>query len=51
MLFPRSSASPRASPLLDKQENLFSKNAGIVRSSTRAETSAEITLREQLAGE
>jgi hypothetical protein len=38
-------------PLLDKQENLFSKNASIVRSSTRAETSAEMTLQEQLAGE
>jgi hypothetical protein len=29
----------------------FSKNASIVRSSTRAETSAEMTLQEQLAGE
>jgi hypothetical protein len=40
-------------PLLlpGKQENLFSKNAGILRSSTRAETSMEMTLWEQLAGE
>ena len=30
---------------------LFLKNAGILRSSTRVETSAEMTLREQLAGE
>jgi hypothetical protein len=32
-------------------QNLFLKNAGILKSSTRAETSAEMTLREQLAGE
>ena len=30
-------------------KNLFLKNAGILRSSTRAETSMEMTLREQLA--
>ena len=32
-------------------KNLFLKNAGILRSSTRAETSAAMTLQEQLAGE
>ena len=32
-------------------KNLFLKNVGILRSSTRAETSVEMTLQEQLAGE
>jgi hypothetical protein len=52
MLFPRSSASPRASPLPRQAgKTFFLKNVGILRSSTRAETSAEMTLWEQLAGE
>ena len=38
-------------PSQASSKNLFLKNAGILRSSTRAETSAEMTLREQLAGE
>ena len=33
------------------RENLFLKNAGILRSSTRVETSTEMTLWEMLAGE
>jgi hypothetical protein len=42
---------PGKAPLPSKQQKLFLKNVGILRSSTRAETSAEMTLREQLAGE
>ena len=38
-------------PLPGKQENPFLKNAGILRSSTRAETSAEMTLQKHLPGE
>ena len=38
-------------PSQASNKNLFLKNAGILRSSTRAETSVEMTLREQLAGE
>jgi hypothetical protein len=38
-------------PSQASSKNLFLKNVGILRSSTRAETSAEMTLREQLAGE
>ena len=38
-------------PSQASSKNLFLKNAGILRSSTRAETSAEMTLQEQLAGE
>ena len=38
-------------PSQESNKNLFLKNAGILRSSTRAETLAEMTLREQLAGE
>jgi hypothetical protein len=51
MLFPRSSASTRASPPLGQAGKTFFKNVGILRSSTRAETSVEMTLQEQLAGE
>ena len=52
MLFPRSFASPRASPLPRQAgKTFFLKNAGILRGSTRAETTAEMTLQEQLAGE
>ena len=36
-------------PSQASSKNLFLKNAGILRSSTRAETSMEMTLREQLA--
>jgi bacterioferritin (cytochrome b1) len=50
MLFPRFSASTRASPP-PRQAEFFLKNAGILRNSTRAETSVEMTLQEQLAGE
>ena len=38
-------------PSQTSRKTLFLKNAGILRSFTRAETSAEMTLREQLAGE
>jgi hypothetical protein len=38
-------------PSQASSKNLFLKNVGILRSSTRAETSAEMTLQEQLAGE
>ena len=38
-------------PSQASSKNLFLKNAGILRSSTRVETSAEMTLQEQLAGE
>ena len=38
-------------PSQASSKNLFLKNAAILRSSTRAETLAEMTLREQLAGE
>ena len=38
-------------PSQASSKNLFLKNVGILRSSTRAKTSAEMTLREQLAGE
>ena len=38
-------------PLPGKQQKPFFKDAGILRSSTRAETSVEMTLREQLASE
>ena len=38
-------------PSQASRKNLFLKNAGILRSSTRAETSTQMTLREQLAGE
>ena len=38
-------------PLLAKQQKSFLKNADILRSFTRAETSVTMTLREQLAGE
>ena len=38
-------------PSQASSKNLFLKNGDIVRSSTRAETLAEMTLREQLAGE
>jgi hypothetical protein len=38
-------------PSQASSKNHFLKNVGILRSSTRAETSAEMTLREQLAGE
>ena len=38
-------------PSQASSKNLFLKNVGILRSSTRVETSAEMTLREQLAGE
>ena len=38
-------------PSQASKKNLFLKNAGILRSSTRAETSVKMTLREQLAGE
>jgi hypothetical protein len=51
MLFPRSSASPRASTPTRQVGKPFLKNAGILRSSTRAETLAEMILREQLTGE
>jgi len=52
MLFLRSSASTRASaPPRQAAKTFFLKNVGILRSSTRAETSAEIIVREQLAGE
>ena len=37
-------------PSQASSKNLFLKNAGILRSSTRAETSPEMTLRKQLAG-
>ena len=42
---------PRQAPLSGKQENPFLKNTGILRGSTRAETSAEMTLWEQVVGE
>ena len=42
---------PGQAPLPGKQQKPFLKNVGILRSSTRAETSAEIIVREQLAGE
>ena len=38
-------------PSQTSSKNLFLKNAGILRSSTKAETSVEMTLQEQLAGE
>ena len=38
-------------PSQASSKNLFLKNVGILRSSTRAETSVEMTLWEQLAGE
>ena len=38
-------------PSQASSKNLFLKNASILRSSTRAETSVEMILREQLAGE
>jgi hypothetical protein len=38
-------------PSQASSKNLFLKNAGILRSTTRAETSAEMTLQEQLVGE
>ena len=38
-------------PSQASSKNLFLKNADIVRSSTRAETLAEMTLQEQLVGE
>ena len=38
-------------PSQASRKNLFLKNAGILRSSTRAETSVEITLQDQLADE
>ena len=38
-------------PSQASSKNLFLKNVGILRSSTRAETSVEMTLQEQLAGE
>ena len=38
-------------PSQASNKNLFLKNVGILRSSTRAKTSAEMTLQEQLAGE
>ena len=38
-------------PSQASSKNLFLKNAGILRSSTRAETSVEMRLWEQLAGE
>ena len=38
-------------PSQASSKNLFFKNVGILTSSTRAETSADITLWEQLAGE
>ena len=37
-------------PSQASRKDLFLKNAGILRSSTRAETSTKMTLREQLAG-
>ena len=40
----------RASPLIGKKENSL-KNVGILRSFTRAKTSAEMILQEQLVGE
>ena len=52
MLFPRFSASTRASaPPRQAVKTFFLKNADILRSFTRAETSVTMTLREQLAGE
>jgi hypothetical protein len=38
-------------PSQASSKNLFLKNAGILRSSTKAVTSAEMTLRGQLVGE
>ena len=38
-------------PSQASRKNLFLKNADILRSSTKADTSAEMTLQEQLAGE
>ena len=38
-------------PSQASRKNFFLKNAGILRSSTRADTLAEMTLQEQLAGE
>ena len=38
-------------PSQASSKNLFLKNAGILRSSTRAETSAEMTLQKHLPGE
>ena len=38
-------------PSQASSKNLFLKNAGILRSSTRAETSVEMTFQEQLVGE
>ena len=38
-------------PSQASSKNLFLKNVGILRSSTRVETLVEMTLREQLAGE
>ena len=38
-------------PSQASSKNLFLKNAGILRSSTRVETSTEMTLQEQLVGE
>ena len=37
-------------PSQASRKNLFLKNTGILRSSTKADTSMEMTLREQLAG-
>jgi hypothetical protein len=51
MLFPKFSASTTASAPPRQAAKTFFKNAGIMRSSTRAETSAEMTLPEQLTGE
>jgi hypothetical protein len=52
MLFLRFSTSTRASTSPSQAaKTFFLKNAGILRNPTRAETSAEMTLREQLAGE
>ena len=52
MLFLRFSASTRASaPPKQAAKTFFWKNAGILRSSTRVETSVEMILQEQLAGE